>query len=95
MKPILEDGAAGCRWLQTTGVVDAEFVRPTPNGCEGDDDPTFDQYFFNQARAQRKSKVQPQGVGDDLGWETMTFVPGSRHGHARPTTCPIAHSRLA
>jgi hypothetical protein len=41
-----------------------------------DDDPTRSQQILDHAQAERKSKVQPDGVCDDFDWETMATIAG-------------------
>jgi hypothetical protein len=55
--------------LQAARVVWPEFDRAASNGFIGHDNSSFEQHFFDQAKAQRKSEIQPHGMGDDLGGE--------------------------
>ncbi len=85
----MPDVAAGGRLtLQSVGVSDTEFHRPSPDGLIRDDDPAFEKHFFNQTQAQWKPEIQPHGMGDDLRWETMAFVADGRQGHT-----PSLHQR--
>jgi hypothetical protein len=47
-----------------------------------DDDPAFGQEILNITKAEMKAKVQPHGVSDDLGRETVASIgrPVSRLG---------------
>jgi hypothetical protein len=55
-------------------VVWTEFYRPTANGLIGDHDPAFEEHFFDKAQAERKSKIEPDGMGDHLRREAVALV---------------------
>lgn len=55
---------------------------PAPDRFIRDRDPAFQQHFLNEPQAQWKPVVEPNGMGDDLRWETVTFVAVGRLGHA-------------
>jgi hypothetical protein len=39
-----------------------------------DHDPSGSEHLLDHAQAQRKSEVQPNCMGNDLGWESMALV---------------------
>jgi hypothetical protein len=43
-----------------------ELATPLPDGFVRHNDPTNEQEFFHITMAQRKAKIQPDGVADDL-----------------------------
>jgi|HubBroStandDraft_6_1064221.scaffolds.fasta_scaffold678124_1 hypothetical protein len=64
----------------------AEFQSPTPHGLIGDQDPALEDHFLDEAQAQRKMEIKPNGKGDDLGREAVSLIAQGRQGHeARPT----------
>lgn len=74
---------AGLLAAKASRIVRAEFVSPTADGLIGDYNATLQQHFLDKAQAQRKSKVEPHRMGDDLGWEAMTLVTDGQGVHAR------------
>jgi hypothetical protein len=63
------------------GISGSELPTPPADRLVGYDDAAFEQHLLDQAQAQRKSEVQPDRVGDDLGWKAVTFVAdGLGHG---------------
>jgi hypothetical protein len=71
--------------LEATSIVWAELQRPPADRLIGDEDASFEQQLLDQPQAQRKTKIQPHHMGDDLGWKAMTFVADGL-GHASPYT---------
>jgi len=49
----------------------AELAAPQPDGLVSDLDPTFGEQLLDIAVAEGEAVVQPDGVSDDLGWETV------------------------
>lgn len=47
---------------------------PLPHGFVADDDTTFSQEFFHLAEAKAKAMIQPDGVGDYFGRETVLSI---------------------
>ena len=60
--------------FQPASIVQTKFHRPAPNGFVRDGDPPLEQQFFDQPQAERKSKIQPNGMGDDLRRKAVAFV---------------------
>ena len=66
------------------GEVSAEFLGPTPNRFMADDDPPRRQKVFDHSQAERKSELEPNGVGDDLRRKAMAAIKGILcSGHPR------------
>jgi hypothetical protein len=59
---------------EPAGIVRAEFQSPLADCLTGNDDATFQKHLFDDAQAQRKSAIQPNCMGDDLGRRTVLFV---------------------
>jgi hypothetical protein len=59
---------------ETASVRRPELQRPAANRLVGDNDAALEQHLLNQSQAQREPKVQPDRMGDDLGWKAMAFV---------------------
>jgi hypothetical protein len=55
-------------------VLRSEFPTPLPNALVGDDDPPLRQELFDVTEAQTESVIQPNGVTDDLWWESVSVV---------------------
>jgi hypothetical protein len=55
-------------------VLRSELPTPLPDGFVGDDDPPLQQEFFDVAEAQTEPVIQPDGVTDDLRWESESVV---------------------
>lgn len=72
---------AGTLPLEPTGIVPAEFQSPSTDGLIRNDNTALQQHFLDQAQAQRKAKVEPHRMGDDLGRETVAFVADGRAVH--------------
>ena len=64
--------------FQSAGVVGAKLQRPAPHRFAGHDNAACEQHFLDEAQAQRKSEIQPHGMGDDLRREAMPFVTDRR-----------------
>jgi hypothetical protein len=62
----------------------AEFLRPCPYRLMGDDDAAGRQHVLDHAQAERKAKVQPHRVRDDLGGKAVTTIKRitGKLGHA-------------
>ena len=67
--------------LQTPGIVRSKFLSPDTNGFIGHDDAAFEQQFLNQPQAERKPKIEPYRVGDNLRRKTVALVADRRLGH--------------
>lgn len=66
--------AAGLLAAKATRIIWAELLSPAADCFLGDGNAALQQQFFDKAQAQRKPKVEPDRVGDDLGWEAMALV---------------------
>jgi len=64
----------GASTTQLIGVCLAKLPAPFADSFIGHDDPTDEQQFFHITAAERKAKIQPDSVADDLTRETMVFV---------------------
>lgn len=80
--------------MKAPGIARAELDPPAPDRFIRDSDPPFQQYFFDEPQAQWKSVVEPYGTGDELSWETVTFVADGRLGHAVPSSSEMLTPRL-
>ena len=61
---------------QVGRVARAERVAPLPNGLVADDDPALGAEFLDVPKAEMKAEVEPDGVGDHLGRESVATVWG-------------------
>ena len=59
---------------------------PLPNGLVGDRDPTLGQQVLGIAKAQTEAVVEPHGMTDDLGQESIAMIAG--RGATHPLTLP-------
>jgi hypothetical protein len=59
---------------EVPSVVESECLTPLPNGLVGDDDSPLCQELLNISEAQTESMIQPDGVTDDLRWESVSVV---------------------
>jgi multidrug transporter EmrE-like cation transporter len=66
----------------------AEFARPLPHGFVADDDVTRGQQLLHHTQTEREAEIQPNGVADDLGWESIAGVAGGS-GCPHPTRLPF------
>ena len=60
--------------LNASGVLRPELCRPAPDSLVRHDDAALQQHFLGQSQAQWEPEVQLDRMGNDLGWETVTFV---------------------
>src|SRR5690242_16427728 len=61
---------------QLTSVRWAEFGRPFPNRFVAHADARIGHQLFDVAEADGESKIEPDGVADDLGREAMAAIEG-------------------
>ena len=61
---------------------------------KGHDNAALQQQFLDKAQAQRKPIVEPDRVGDDLGWEAMVLVADWRGVHASASLAAAPHKAL-
>ena len=52
----------------------SELDAPEADRFVADRNPPFRQQAFYISMAQRKSMIQPDGMADDVGWETVALV---------------------
>lgn len=60
--------------FQSSGVHGAEFNTPQADGLIADGDAALSQEIFYISMAQIKTIVQPNGVGNDVGRESVALV---------------------
>ena len=68
--------------LQAAGVIGAKFNGPASDRFIGYDNATLEQHFLNETQAQGKTKIEPDGVCDDLGRKSVTSVTDGTKDHA-------------
>jgi hypothetical protein len=68
--------------LQAARVVGAEFDRPASDRFVGCDSAAFKPHFLDETQAQGKTEIEPDGVCDDLGRKSATFVTDGMKDHA-------------
>jgi hypothetical protein len=66
---------------QPPRVVEPERQTPVPNSLVGDGDAALGQQVFGIAKTQADAVVEPDGVTDDLGRESIAVVVGPLAGH--------------
>ena len=60
--------------LQATSIDSTELYSPQSDRFSSHDDASLGQEIFNVAMAQIEAVVEPDGVGDYIGRESMSFV---------------------
>tara|TARA_R110002072_G_scaffold123352_2_gene258608 strand:+ start:1681 stop:1971 length:291 start_codon:yes stop_codon:yes gene_type:complete len=60
--------------LQSWGVNGSEFDTPKTHRFAADSDTSLSQEIFDIAVAQIESIVEPDGVGNDIGRESVAFI---------------------
>ena len=60
--------------FQAAGINGAEFDAPQADRFAADGDPSFSQQVFDVAVAQIEAIVEPDGVGNNVWWESVAFV---------------------
>ena len=60
--------------LQSFRVESTEFDAPQSDGFVADSYTAFSQKVFDITVAEIESVIEPDGVGDDIGWESVTLV---------------------
>ena len=68
--------------LQPPGELGSKLDAPEADGLVADCDTSFSQEIFNIAMAEIESVVEPDCVGNNVGWESVAFV--SVHGPILP-----------
>jgi len=59
------------------GVFGAELSTPLSNGLVGDYDPALCQQILNISETQVESVAKPNGMADDMRWESMSVIVGN------------------
>ncbi|MFT4873377.1 hypothetical protein [Congregibacter sp.] len=60
--------------LQPTGVQRSEFDAPQADGLAADNDASLGLQVFNVSMAKVETIVEPDGVGNDVWWESVALV---------------------
>ena len=60
--------------LQSAGINGSELDAPETDCLSADGDATFSQEIFNISMTEIEAIVEPSGVGNDIGWESVTFI---------------------
>jgi hypothetical protein len=64
------------------GISRSELLTPPADRLVRDEDTALEQHLLDEPEAQRIPEVQPNRMGDDLGWESMALVAdGLGHAH--------------
>jgi len=79
---------------KSTRIIRAELLSPAADRFIRDSHAALQQQFLDKAQAQRKSKVEPDRVGDDLGWEAMALVADWRRVHEPAFIIASPHKTL-
>ncbi len=59
---------------QSAGVFRSKFPAPGSNAFVGYGDATLREQILDISKAQSEAMVQPDGMADDLGWESVSAV---------------------
>jgi len=76
---------------QGPGILRSERLTPAPNRLVGDRDSPLSQQILGVAETATEPVVQPDGVTDDFGRESISVIAGKLVRH-RPTLPPAASS---
>ena len=60
--------------LQTLCIFGTEFNTPQSDGFIADSDTSFGKEIFNVTMAEVETIIEPDGITDDVGWESVTLV---------------------
>ena len=66
---------------QALGVLEPEGQAPLPDRFVRDGNPALREEILDVPKTEAESVVQPHGVGDDLGWKTVSAVAGRMLAH--------------
>jgi len=61
-------------FFKFSGIVGPKLSTPLANGFIGDRDATFGKQLFDFTEAQAKTMVQPDGMANNFGGESVTLV---------------------
>jgi hypothetical protein len=70
---------------ETARVRRPELQRPPADRLIGHEDTALEQHLLNQAQAEWEPEIEPDRMGDDLGWKPVAFVADGL-AHAGPST---------
>ena len=73
---------------ESSGVGLPEGATPVPDRLVGDGDAALGQEVFHIPEAQAEAKVEPDGVGDDVGGESIAAVTRCVAVHATSLISP-------
>jgi hypothetical protein len=65
------------RWIrpsQPSGIGAVKLYRPAPGSLLRNIDAALSQQILDISKAELKSKIQPDGMLDDLDWKTVTAI---------------------
>jgi hypothetical protein len=74
---------------QPPRIFEPERQTPVPNGLVGDGDAALGQQVFCIANTQAEAVVEPDGVTDDLGRESIAVVAGRLPSHHPTLPAPF------
>ena len=60
--------------LQSAGINGAEFDTPEADRFSGNSDASLSEKIFNIAVTEIESIVKPNGIGNNVRWESVAFV---------------------
>ena len=60
--------------FQSAGINGAEFDAPKADGLSADGDASFGEEVFDIPMAEVEAIVEPDGIGNDVGWESVSFI---------------------
>ena len=60
--------------FQSTGVYEPKLGTPQTNRFSADSDSSFGKQIFDVSVTQVKAIVEPDGVGNDIRWESVAFI---------------------
>jgi hypothetical protein len=60
--------------FQSAGINRPEFDTPETDSFSADSDAPFSEQIFDIAMAEVESIVEPHGVGNDVRWESVSFI---------------------
>ena len=72
---------------ERSGVFPAECQAPLTDGFVGDRNASLGQQVLNIPEAESESVIEPHGVADDLGWESVAVIDRRVTAHS-PTVPP-------
>jgi hypothetical protein len=61
-------------WFQSTGINGSELDAPQADRFSADCNASFSEEIFDIAVAEAESVVEPNGIGNDVRWESVSFI---------------------